>query len=244
LTDVANEEHVARLKEGVDAWNAWRKTSATSPNLSNANLGDIDLRGVNLNGANLTGSHLNGTDLRKADLSNTDLSYARLTGTSLRRAKLPSALLDGAFFVDADLTNVDLSKASLFDATFINVMLDDANLTDAAFGSVDLNAVIGLETCRLSPGGGNSASLWLLVIITLTNFGMYWRSDNSISLGKTGTPSGQLIETGHLGLVKRKEEKNAESKSQDRFTPVLSRSHRRTAPDRRAVFLSAVGLPC
>ena len=36
---MANEEHLARLKQGVEAWNAWRYENSTiQPDLSGANL--------------------------------------------------------------------------------------------------------------------------------------------------------------------------------------------------------------
>ncbi len=47
---MANEEHVALLKQGVDAWNAWRRENP-------------DIRPA------LSGADLHGADLRRADLS-------------------------------------------------------------------------------------------------------------------------------------------------------------------------------
>jgi len=54
---MANEEHVARLKQGVDAWNAWRReTPDARP----------DLRGAILRGAHLMLANLSGAILRGA----------------------------------------------------------------------------------------------------------------------------------------------------------------------------------
>jgi hypothetical protein len=51
---MANDEHVAILKKGVDAWNAWRDENRTiTPNLSGADLTRADLSGANLHGAGL-----------------------------------------------------------------------------------------------------------------------------------------------------------------------------------------------
>jgi uncharacterized protein YjbI with pentapeptide repeats len=54
---MANEEHVARLKQGVATWNAWRKENPDIvPNLSEANLTGEDLSEANLRKANLIGA--------------------------------------------------------------------------------------------------------------------------------------------------------------------------------------------
>ena len=46
---MGNPEHLAKLNEGVEAWNAWRgKTPDIMPDLHGANLCKVDLRGANL----------------------------------------------------------------------------------------------------------------------------------------------------------------------------------------------------
>ena len=56
---MANDEHVAMLKKGVAAWNAWRdENPSILPDLSEADLSGAILRGANLREA----------DLREADL--------------------------------------------------------------------------------------------------------------------------------------------------------------------------------
>jgi uncharacterized protein YjbI with pentapeptide repeats len=57
---MANDEHVAILKKGVAAWNAWRdenpdiRPDLSGANLNEANLNEADLRGADLSGANAT----------------------------------------------------------------------------------------------------------------------------------------------------------------------------------------------
>ena len=52
---MANEEHIALLRQGVDAWNAWRRENPdVTPDLRKA-----DLRWANLQGASLDGSMKN-----------------------------------------------------------------------------------------------------------------------------------------------------------------------------------------
>ncbi len=75
-----NQEHYDKLKEGVDAWNAWRKENP---------MVIPDLRKANLNAA-----VLDGADLRKAKLRKANLWGATLKGTNLRGASLHKADLD------------------------------------------------------------------------------------------------------------------------------------------------------
>ena len=53
---MANDEHVALLKKGVDAWNKWRleNPDIIYPDLSKANLGGANLSGADLMGADLS----------------------------------------------------------------------------------------------------------------------------------------------------------------------------------------------
>ena len=99
---MANEEHLAILKQGVEAWNQWRKKHPSAkPKLSNADLSDADLRGANLGLADLSGAYLGEAHLSRADLSgaylgethlgNADLSDAHLRGANLRGANLRGA---------------------------------------------------------------------------------------------------------------------------------------------------------
>ena len=58
---MANDEHVARLKQGVAAWNAWRDENAKlRPDLSNADLKKACLPGANLSRAGLSHANLRG----------------------------------------------------------------------------------------------------------------------------------------------------------------------------------------
>jgi uncharacterized protein YjbI with pentapeptide repeats len=52
---MANDKHVAMLKKGVAAWNAWRDENPDiRPDLSYADLSETNLKGANLSGANLS----------------------------------------------------------------------------------------------------------------------------------------------------------------------------------------------
>ena len=46
---MANPEHLAKLKEGVEAWNQWRNEHrAIYPDLTNADISHADLTGADL----------------------------------------------------------------------------------------------------------------------------------------------------------------------------------------------------
>jgi len=79
---MANEEHLAKLKAGVEALNQWRKlNTTTAPHLSFANL--------------------SGSLLRKANLSKADLAGANLSKANLTLAFLDKAVLNLALLFDA-----------------------------------------------------------------------------------------------------------------------------------------------
>jgi len=98
---MANPEHVAILKQGVEVWNQWRKENTqVAPDLFQA-----DLRGADLRKA----------DLREAVLRYADLSYAVLSGADLSEADLSGVDLSGADWTEARcgytvLGNIDLSQ--------------------------------------------------------------------------------------------------------------------------------------
>jgi uncharacterized protein YjbI with pentapeptide repeats len=117
---MANPEHLAKLKEGVRAWNDWRRLEPrTRPDLGMAyldsvNLDRADLKAADLSRAVLSGGSLCKTRLSGADLSLADLRNADFQGANLREANLASAKLKGANFSFAAVgwtafTNCDLS---------------------------------------------------------------------------------------------------------------------------------------
>jgi uncharacterized protein YjbI with pentapeptide repeats len=122
---VANPEHLAKLHEGVDAWNQWRQSHPSiMPNLS---------------GANFSGANLHGANLSKADLSKADLSKAELLRANLFRANLFSANLRGVDLRGADLSEADLCKANLGEANLFKANLSEANLSEADLTQANLS---------------------------------------------------------------------------------------------------------
>ena len=95
-----DDQHLAVLRHGAAAWNAWRAKHDEAPDLSRAALRGLDLGGFDLSRA----------DLQGADLRGTNCSGANLAGAHLEGANLFKAVLDGA----------DLAGAYLYDAQFLN----------------------------------------------------------------------------------------------------------------------------
>jgi uncharacterized protein YjbI with pentapeptide repeats len=157
---MADDDHVGLLKQGVDAWNAWRQENR----LVRADLRGAHLRGADLSGAKLIGADFNGADLSGADLSGADFGGAELseqsdlrrvtlTQANLRRARLGVmsmadvnlswADLTGADLEEADLSAVilegaDLRGANLLMANLIRADLRNANLRGANLGAASL----------------------------------------------------------------------------------------------------------
>jgi hypothetical protein len=108
---MANEEYLSRLKQGVNAWNAWRRANRLInilPDLAGADLAGARLTGAQLIGAQLSRALLGGAIFSRAILSEVDLSGAMILGTifadvDLSTARgLEAAQHDGPSSIDID----------------------------------------------------------------------------------------------------------------------------------------------
>ncbi len=98
---MADQKHVLLLKQGVEAWNQWRRENPdVRPDLSQANLTGAHLPEADLSHTNLFWTDLTYANLHKADLSGATLFGANLSGTNLHKARL----------CDADLSDTGLDR--------------------------------------------------------------------------------------------------------------------------------------
>jgi uncharacterized protein YjbI with pentapeptide repeats len=159
---MADEEHLKVLRQGVDAWNAWRRQARRMPDLSGASLPgaclafadleDVDLEhadltGADLRGANLIHAWLTEAALEGADVGHSNLAGGRLRGANLADAKLTATVLRFANLAHADLTDADLTGAFFHGADLTGADLTDALIQETVFADLDLSRTKGLETC-------------------------------------------------------------------------------------------------
>jgi uncharacterized protein YjbI with pentapeptide repeats len=135
--DMANQEQLSILKQGVEVWNQWRHEN---PDVE-IDLTDADLGKAKLAGINLSRVRLRRVNFYKADLSKANLSRANLRKANLFEANLMEADLSNSSLRDANLGETNLSKANLSEAT-----LDEAELRRANLENADLTGASLIET--------------------------------------------------------------------------------------------------
>jgi uncharacterized protein YjbI with pentapeptide repeats len=166
---MANPEHLAKLKEGVETWNRWRQENPDAdPDLIAADLRGAQLRGANLREAKLIGADLICADLTQASLVRANLREARLCGSQLVAATLTGATIFWADLREAVLTWSDLSaanvaatnvsKADLHGANLSKADFIESNLTEANLSGADLRGA-NLRQANLSRANLNKADL-------------------------------------------------------------------------------------
>jgi len=134
---MANPEHLRILKQGVEAWNKWRKeNSFIIPDLRGADLNMVDISEADLFAVRLSGANLKKAVLVRANLSRTHLVKANLRSADLRaseliKANLSMANLGGADISQANLYLTKLEKSDLKGANFRYSNLSMSDLTGA-----------------------------------------------------------------------------------------------------------------
>lgn len=163
---MANSEHLALIKQGVEVWNNWYQNhKKVIPDFAQANLSNLNLRGVNLNKALLKQANFNRTDLSQGQFANANLEGANFLGANLLDANFKGANLDYVIFAQAlinsrtviaikyrqvheivnrqtknkKFSGIDLSNSNLFRADLRNAELSNAKLLNVNFNSANLN---------------------------------------------------------------------------------------------------------
>ncbi len=161
---MANEEQLAILKQGIEAWINWcRENEPVEFTPHNANFLEGPRREAKRYDVDLEHADLVRADLYQADLRYVDLKYANLVGANLYAADLYDADLAGANLMDADLVKASLNEADLSGVNLVRAQLGFANFegailrgtdfSESLLGStifirVDLSEAIGLKDVR------------------------------------------------------------------------------------------------
>jgi hypothetical protein len=158
---VANPEHLAKLEEGVEAWNKWREENpSVKPDLSQAHLENARLFRARLENANLRLARLEDANLIGAHLENADLNTAHLENAILRRAHLENASLFRAHFENADLTQSHLENAHLTEAHLENADLREADLTNSDVTGLLYTGPASLQEKRMQRFSAGGSRWW------------------------------------------------------------------------------------
>ena len=164
---MANPEHLKILKQGVEAWNAWREEkfpkvvddgwseehATESIDLSGANLSNAKLIGVNLSAARLECADFHGADLRHARLDRSNVRGANLSCVNLRYANLLNLNLELGTFPELSreaLTSVNFKGASLYQTNLSGAQLIGANFNGASLLEANLSDSILWAACFIS----------------------------------------------------------------------------------------------
>lgn len=129
---MAKSEHFKIIKQGVEAWNLWRKANPDFiPDLSDENLDDMHLNGIDFTHANLTRTSFCYASLLKATFSFAVLSSTNFTGAKLNHSDFAHARLRDAKLIGAKLVAADFRFANLFDVDLTGANLSQVNLNYA-----------------------------------------------------------------------------------------------------------------
>ncbi|WP_260447515.1 pentapeptide repeat-containing protein [Nostoc sp. UCD120] len=145
---MANEEHLAILRQGVGVWNRWMNEKIpigidiTEAFLREIDLGFPDLSGADLQEINLANYDFRGTNFSRADFQRVNLIKANLRYANFEQANLSDANLIGASleqtnFTESELQNADFSMASIRFSTFRRANLSGARFLRAFLSGID-----------------------------------------------------------------------------------------------------------
>ena len=141
IRGVADERQIEILRQGVQAWNDWRRKSEALIDLSAASLQGVELGSIDKD------TYLN---LWLSNLNNVDFADAELGGATLVNSEANQTVFRGADLAGCDFwgvenwTPADLSNSILYDTDFTQTTLLGADFTNSVmygtiFAGVDLS---------------------------------------------------------------------------------------------------------
>ena len=145
---MANLEHLAILKRGVDEWYIWRRENpAVIPDLSGVDFQGVNLKGANLCGANLSSANLAKSNLMGAALSNADFSKANLSGADFSCAILFGINFSQANLLKANFTGADRSRVTFTKKQLRGIIIDHKPKgSQSRSGSVPVKVILSIES--------------------------------------------------------------------------------------------------
>jgi uncharacterized protein YjbI with pentapeptide repeats len=138
---MANEEHIALLKKGVESWNQWREENPDAkPDFSKADLRGTKLQNANLSDSNLEEVKFQFSNLKGAILTGSNVNKGKFQDVNLTNVKLNNADLKQANFFEANLQHADMENSNLQGAQFN----EDTTLFQTNFKGANLKEASGL----------------------------------------------------------------------------------------------------
>jgi len=182
---MADNNQIAILSQGVEAWNKWREENPdVLIDLKNAKLMHMNLENANLAKADLTEANLSFTNFKNANLVFSNLESAIFYFANFEGANFAAAHLKNAYLEDANLAGARLSGANLKNAILANSNLKNAYLVDAHLEGTNLNAV-NFKNANLSSVSFDQKIMWKLTKATGFNLKKLWSQRYNILLDTT-----------------------------------------------------------
>jgi uncharacterized protein YjbI with pentapeptide repeats len=151
---MANPEHVAKLKEGAEAWNEWRERSNEKPDLSGVQLDSDSLDDYNLRSADFSGARLYGVSLRRTYCDDSSFEGATVAEAifvaRMERTNFRGSHLSYTVFHVCTLNESDFTEARLVGIVLASSYLRDVRGLDSIV--VSRNNSIGIDTFFQSGG--------------------------------------------------------------------------------------------
>lgn len=151
--DLAKQQHLAILREGVPRWNEWRQENPeirpmlfecdlTRPALGGIGLSRANFANTVLINAKLRAQELQGANFHEANLGGADMTDALLICANFCRADLYGTVLHGADLTNANLQGAQLAKTNLKDATLTGCKVYGSSAWDLQLEGAKQNELV------------------------------------------------------------------------------------------------------